>query len=148
MIGIYAVIAELPNAVDMQIGKRMRDHFENGFYGYIGSALGGLEKRVTRHLGNRKRLHWHIDYLLDIAKIRELVYAETYQKIECLIAHALSGKLASKFNFGCSDCNCSSHLFFCRSLEDLSASITESFNILNLNPFRIRNLVDSTLHRC
>lgn len=147
MSGIYAVIVELPKTDDIQIGKRMRDHFEKGFYGYIGSALSGLERRLARHLGNRKRLHWHIDYLLNMATIKELVYAETFQKKECLIANILSKKLPSKLNFGCSDCNCSSHLFFCPSLDDLSESIIESFKGSNLNPFKIRNPVNFTLHR-
>ena len=87
--GIYVVIAELPRAMDIQIGRRRKDHFESGFYAYVGSALNGLERRLSRHLGNRKKLHWHIDYLLNVATVREVVCAQTSQKLECLIARAL-----------------------------------------------------------
>jgi Uri superfamily endonuclease len=137
MRGIYVVIAELPDETYIQIGRRNKEHFEKGFYAYVGSALSGLEKRLARHLGNRKRLHWHIDYLLDVAKIREVVYAETNQKKECLIAHALSGKLASKLNFGCSDCDCPSHLFFCQDFYTLRETVFNSFNLLDLTPSEI-----------
>jgi len=61
--GIYAVIAELPQAMDIPLGQRRKDHFENGFYAHVGSALNGLATRLARHLGSRKRLHWHTDYL-------------------------------------------------------------------------------------
>ena len=147
MSGIYVVITELPKTMDIQIGRRKKDHFETGFYGYVGSALSGLEKRLARHLGNRKRLHWHIDYLLNVATVRAVVHAETTQKKECLIAHALSGKLASKSNFGCSDCNCPSHLFFCQELGDLNEAVLDSFKLLNLNPSKIADCADFTIHR-
>ena len=87
--GIYVVIAELPQAMDIPVGQRRKDHFENGFYAYVGSALNGLEKRLARHLGDRKSLHWHIDYLLHEASVREIIYAQTNQKLECLIAYSL-----------------------------------------------------------
>jgi len=137
MNGIYIVIAEMPRTMDIQIGRRRKDHFERGFYGYVGSASSGLEKRLARHLGNRKILHWHIDYLLNIAKVRAVVYAETNQKKECLISHTLSRKLASKLNFGCSDCNCPSHLFFYQDFDTLRETILNSFNLLDLTPLEI-----------
>jgi Uri superfamily endonuclease len=145
MRGIYVVIAELPKAMDMQIGRRRRDHFEKGFYGYVGSALNGLEKRLARHLDKRKKLHWHIDYFLNVATVRAVVYAETSKKKECLIAYALSGKLPSISNFGCSDCNCTSHLFFCQDLENLNEAVLHSFNLLNLNPLKIIDCADFTI---
>lgn len=132
--GTYVVIAELPEAIDIKIGRRREDHFEKGFYGYVGSALNGLEKRLARHLGKRKRIHWHIDYLLNVATVRAVIYVKTNQKKECLIARALSGKLASKPKFGCSDCNCPSHLFFCQDLEGLESCILDSFKLLKLKP--------------
>ena len=137
MSGIYVVVAELSRAMDIQIGKRRRDHFEKGFYGYVGSALYGLERRLSRHLGNRNKLYWHIDYLLNMATVREIVYAKTRQKFECPIAYALSGKLAAKLDFGCSDCNCTSHLFYCKNLENLNETVLDSFKFCNLNPLII-----------
>lgn len=131
------VIAELPGAMDIKIGRRRTDHFEKGFYGYVGSALNGLEKRLARHLGKRKRIYWHIDYLLNVAAVRTVIYVRTGQKKECLIARALSGKLAAKPRFGCSDCDCPSHLFYCQNLEGLEASVLDSFKLLKLKPVKM-----------
>jgi Uri superfamily endonuclease len=134
MTGTYVILAELGEARDVQVGRRRKDHFEKGFYGYVGSALGGLEKRVARHLHTQKKLYWHIDYFLNMVTVRAVVYAETSQKKECLIALALSSKLASKPHFGCSDCNCPSHLFFCQDFEILRNTVLDSFKLLNLKP--------------
>jgi Uri superfamily endonuclease len=42
--------------------------FSPGRYIYVGSALNGIEPRVSRHLrtngGHLGSIHWHIDYLL------------------------------------------------------------------------------------
>ena len=140
--GIYVVIAELPETKDIQIGRRRTEPFNKGFYGYAGSALNGLEKRLSRHLGNRKKLLWHIDYLLNIATVRKIVYAPTGQKKECLMARNLSGEFAGKAGFGCSDCNCRSHLFYCQDLGILDQAVIDSFNILNLYPLRTKDNTD------
>jgi Uri superfamily endonuclease len=135
--GIYVLLIEIGKSNDIQVGKRRNYHFDDGYYAYVGSALGSLEKRVARHLDTQKKLYWHIDYLLNIAVVREIIYAETNQKNECLIAQALSKKLASKSGFGCSDCNCSSHLFFCHDLNTLRDIVFNSFDLLNLTPSKI-----------
>lgn len=137
MRGIYVLLIEIGKSSDIQIGKRRNYHFGEGYYAYVGSALGSLEKRVARHLDAQKNLYWHIDYLLNLAIVREVIYAETNQKKECLIAQALSEKLASKSGFGCSDCNCSSHLFFCHDFDTLREAVLNSFNLLNLVPSEI-----------
>ena len=33
--------------------------------------MGGLDARVARHLRAEKKLHWHIDYLLERASVTE-----------------------------------------------------------------------------
>jgi Uri superfamily endonuclease len=83
-------------------------------------------------VSRRKKLHWHIDYLLNVAMVRAVIYAETSQKKECLVAQVLSQKLASQPNFGCSDCNCLSHLFFCQDFKDLDETVLDSFKFLCL----------------
>jgi Uri superfamily endonuclease len=135
--GIYVLLIEIGKSNDIQVGKRRNYHFDDGYYAYVGSALGSLEKRVARHLDTQKKLYWHIDYLLNMAVVREIIYAETNQKNECLIAQALSEKLASKSGFGCSDCNCSSHLFFCHDFDTLREIVLNSFYLLNLTPSKI-----------
>ena len=144
--GIYVVIAELTQAMDIPEGQRRKDHFVSGFYTYVGSALNGLEKRLARHLGKRKSLHWHIDYLLHEASVRGIIYAQTNQKLECLIAYSLFRKLAAKPNFGCSDCRCTSHLFYHQDLEILNGAVSDSFSSLGLNPTRLKIFTDLGIH--
>ena len=134
MKGLYVLLVEIDKLYNIQVGRRWNCLFEEGYYAYVGSALGNLEKRVARHLSAQKKLHWHIDYLLNWSTVREVIYSETSQKKECLIAQALSEKLASKSGFGCSDCHCSSHLFFCRNYDKLRRQVLDSFNLLNLTP--------------
>ncbi len=137
MVGIYVVLAELEEAQEIQVGKRHSFAFEKGFYGYVGSALGGLESRLAGHLSDRKKLHWHIDYLLHKAIVREIIYAETNQRKECLVAQALSIRLPSISGFGCSDCDCPSHLFFCQHFEVLKECALDSFKFVNLSSLQI-----------
>ncbi|MDZ4245940.1 MAG: DUF123 domain-containing protein, partial [Dehalococcoidia bacterium] len=67
MAGIYIVLAELTKPLDLQVRSGRIFYLEQGFYAYVGSALSGLDKRIGRHLKTRKKLFWHIDYLLDRA---------------------------------------------------------------------------------
>ena len=134
MRGIYVLLIETVKSGDVRVGRRGNYHFEPGYCAYVGSALGNLEKRIARHLDTNKKLHWHIDYLLTSATVRRVIYAETDRKIECLIARVLSTQLASKPGFGCSDCNCPSHLFFCRDFDTLKKTVINAFRALNLVP--------------
>ena len=137
MTGIYVVLAELDKAQQIQVGKKRSFAFAKGFYGYVGSALVNLENRLARHLSTRKKLHWHIDYLLRSATVRAVIYAETDQKKECLVAQVLSWRLPSLLGFGCSDCDCPSHLFFCQDLEVLTECIIDGFKLVKLSPLQI-----------
>ena len=135
--GVYTVIAELLQATDLTIGRRRNDSFEKGFYAYVGSALNGLEKRLGRHLGKRKKLHWHIDYFLESAVVREIVFAPTIVNMECSIARSLSDKLSAIPGFGCSDCHCRSHLYYNPAIEDLTAAVLSGFKQSNLTTGRL-----------
>ncbi len=134
MTGIYVILIELNRPNSILAGKKHRFDFQKGFYGYVGSALSGLEKRLERHLGSRKRPHWHVDYLLRAAKIRNIICAETSMRKECMLAQTLSQRLPLIAGFGCSDCNCQSHLFFCQDFEVLKVSVFDAFKSLELNP--------------
>jgi Uri superfamily endonuclease len=135
MTGIYVMLIELERPHLILAGKKHRFDFQKGFYGYVGSALSGLEKRLERHLSSRKRLHWHVDYLLRAAKIRNIICAETGMRKECMLAQTLSQRLPLIAGFGCSDCHCQSHLFFCQDIEVLKACVFDAFRSLELNPF-------------
>ncbi|MDH7507093.1 MAG: GIY-YIG nuclease family protein [Candidatus Thermoplasmatota archaeon] len=112
MKGSYILIIKLEEDKKIQIGKLGEIFFKNGFYVYVGSALNGIEQRINRHLRKNKKKHWHIDYLLDYAKVIEILYKESRTRLECNIAEIFDKQLFSISGFGCSDCKCKSHLFF------------------------------------
>jgi Uri superfamily endonuclease len=113
MKGIYLLMIEVKKNIKQKIGKLGGIRFEKGDYIYIGSAQNGIEKRIERHLKKKKKNFWHIDYLLsnrDVV-INKIYCKEGEKKEECKTAEELSknGKPIAKF--GCSDCDCKSHLF-------------------------------------
>ena len=115
MKGAYILIIELTNNQKIQIGKLGNIFFKKGFYVYIGSSMNNLEKRINRHLSKDKKIHWHIDYLLNKARIFESYLKENNYKEECKLANFfLKEKLEKIDSFGCTDCNCKSHLFYGR----------------------------------
>src|SRR5690606_5372732 len=101
-----------PKAV--RVGALGRCHFASGWYVYSGSAKNGLVQRVGRHLRHRKRLRWHIDYLLAVAdEVDAFVLAGTAMS-ECRLHTGLRGGDAPVTGFGSSDCSCESHLMHFR----------------------------------
>ena len=134
MQGTYVLLIGLTKSSDTPIGKRGNYSFEAGYYAYVGSALNSLEKRIERHVRIEKKPHWHIDYLLKEAKVRQVVYAETDKKQECTIAKELLMTLKLVRGFGCSDCKCEAHLFYHKDLNILRETVLRGFMALNLIP--------------
>ena len=102
----------------------------------MGSALGpGGLKRVKRHINlsrNKDRNpKWHVDYLhLSPAfRLVSAVYAFTSSQLECALASRIGGNFVS--GFGCTDCMCSSHLFY-RNKSPL-LEVIETFEVLGLS---------------
>lgn len=112
MKGSYILVINLEIDKSIQIGKLGNIYFKKGFYTYIGSAQNGLKQRINRHLRSEKKYHWHIDYLLKHAKIEDIYSKESNQNEECIISKKFNEKFLSIPKFGCSDCNCISHLFY------------------------------------
>jgi Uri superfamily endonuclease len=112
MKGSYVLLIRVEKARKINIGRLGVLEFRPGFYAYVGSGMNNLEKRVSRHLGSRKKFFWHIDYLLQRAGIVEVFQAESRERLECGIAGRLAKKLSSVPRFGSSDCRCKSHLFY------------------------------------
>jgi Uri superfamily endonuclease len=126
MKGIYTLIITLDKNKKIKIGRLGTVDFKKGYYVYIGSALNSLEGRLKRHLRADKKIHWHIDYLLNEAKINEILFFETEEKLECKFAKKMQKNLDVIKNFGASDCSCDGHLFFSKDdpahlLEDFSS---------------------------
>jgi Uri superfamily endonuclease len=81
--GVYQLHLRLDKPKRIRVGKLGVFTFPAGRYIYTGSAMNGLIGRLRRHLKKRKKLHWHIDYLLRHAKIETIFVLETGERVEC-----------------------------------------------------------------
>lgn len=114
--GIYQLVFRLRLKRSVRIGRHGFFSFPAGYYVYTGSALRGLESRIARHLRRRKRMWWHIDYLLRYCQVLEVKKYGTDQS-ECGLSRRvgdLPGSRVVVTGFGSSDCKCSTHLFYFR----------------------------------
>lgn len=124
--GAYFLCISIEEELEISVGALGRLYFLPGRYLYIGSAMNGLEARILRHiktnLGINKVVHWHIDYLLKEPQVRiDYIYIKvTDEKIECALAAEVSERGLPIKGFGCSDCNCVSHLFRVEKFDFLS----------------------------
>lgn len=121
--GSYVLLIGLDDEEVITIGNRAGIVFFPGYYAYVGSAMNGLRQRLSRHIRNEKRKHWHIDYLLERASIIDVAVHETDSKSECAIARVLGSDFDIVPGFGSSDCRCPSHLFYAREQRGLRAGI-------------------------
>lgn len=129
--GTYVLLMHLATAQILHVGALGPCLFEAGYYLYVGSAMGGLRQRVSRHARAAKRLHWHIDYLLAEAFLCEVWYHVGCERLECAWAQALTrvpqlGAYGAPL--GASDCACRTHLFYARErprAEVLRASFVD-----------------------
>jgi len=123
MRGTYILLIEIKNKKTIEIGRLGLISFERGFYAYVGSALNNLEKRIKRHITKKKKIYWHIDYLLQIGNVIDVFYLDSNKKEECNIAKKLENKLFGVTGFGCSDCKCAAHLFYVSNKDIYKAII-------------------------
>ena len=114
--GIYCLVFKNPSCT-VRVGALGEVAFHKGWHIYVGSALGsGGLARLERHtlLSRNKDKHpkWHVDWLSTNPgfSLRYTVFAMTGEQLECLFAGALGGENIP--GFGCSDCDCTSHLFY------------------------------------
>ena len=119
MKGSYILVLIVPEQVSLTIGALGKITFPKGYYAYIGSAMNSLEKRIHRHLSKKKKLHWHIDYLLKCAKVDRVLIRVSTKREECFLAKHVSLKGTPVPGFGCSDCHCDSHLFRIKNPQSL-----------------------------
>jgi len=111
--GVYVLIIQVDRDADVNVGALGKLTFEKGLYAYVGSAQTNLEKRIRRHFRKEKRKFWHVDYLLDndAAKIATVFFKNADKSEECETAKIINERGRAISGFGCSDCNCNSHLF-------------------------------------
>ncbi|MDY6770495.1 MAG: GIY-YIG nuclease family protein [Candidatus Nanohaloarchaea archaeon] len=111
--GSYALLIAVDGPREIEVGALGGLSFD-GWYVYSGSAFGpGGFARIDRHresfADGVKQPHWHIDYLADNSATElAAVYATEGEDIECRVARSLPGEPVP--DFGCSDCDCRSHL--------------------------------------
>jgi len=110
--GIYFLLIRLKNPIEISLmGKTAK--FPRGFYVYTGSAQKNLTHRIERHRRKNKKLHWHIDFLLekaDVIDVKIIYGASRYD--ETIFAEkwaALSDFIPMK-KFGATDSKAKTHL--------------------------------------
>jgi Uri superfamily endonuclease len=136
--GIYCLVLK-NSACTVRIGALGRISFAAGWHCYVGSALGpGGLVRLERHISLKehrdKKPKWHIDYLLTDPRfvVAYAVSAPTTEQLECRLAAALACEGTGVIKFGCSDCNCPSHLLYRR--RNPKDEILSAFASLGLHP--------------
>ncbi|UCF96297.1 MAG: GIY-YIG nuclease family protein [Spirochaetaceae bacterium] len=130
--GAYLLVIEVKRRSTLRVGSLGEIQFESGWYVYVGSGMLNLSARIARHHRKRKKLHWHIDYLLDGAETGDITSLpiRCRQNLECSLARDVSRLAAGHTpRFGCSDCSCTSHLLR-----------------FDVNPLQSRPFLDLLLH--
>ena len=111
--GTYVLFVTLGSDRNITVGARGPHLFKAGTYCYVGSAMAGLDQRLTRHLAHEKTLKWHIDYLTTVCDSSEawISYPEPIPECELADRVGVLGGIPEMEHFGCSDCRCLTHLF-------------------------------------
>jgi len=117
--GSYSLVISVLRSVSVVVGALGAVQFKKGFYVYTGRAKRNLRARIERHLRSEKRLHWHIDYLLneESARVADVVVRPGLERSECemnMQIASLPGAETCVPGFGSSDCanGCGAHLVF------------------------------------
>ena len=152
--GIYALIIKLPKSTLVKIGKMGSFLFKEGIYLYIGSAMGqgssSLEGRIRRHIENKKKVFWHIDYFLQskICRITHIMSAASTTDMECRIVKRIEKNLHTSIpveKFGSSDCSCTAHFFKVNNGNlNLLDELERFFLEFDISPMFIKYISTST----
>ena len=111
--GTYVLFLHFLSDLEIEVGSLGHIFLPAGWYCYVGSAMGGLDQRVSRHLAHSKTVRWHIDRLTLKADEMFAMEHEGDSITECTLGRILEGAGAEPAaeGFGCSDCTCRTHLF-------------------------------------
>lgn len=109
----YQLHINIKDNTEISIGKFGKFIFPKGDYIYTGSAKKNIGGRIQRHQSNfpDKKLHWHIDYLLN-DKNAKITKTEKFSDEECELNKRTCGEIIIA-GFGSSDCQnkCKSHVW-------------------------------------
>ena len=130
--GSYVLKVRLDEESVIDVGSLRAVKFETGWYAYVGSSRTTNFTRIERHAelsrGENQTRHWHIDYLLGLNKSELIGSYTTNADVECSIAK--STDLTGVEDFGCSDCDCDTHLYFTDNEAEFDDELSESFQEL------------------
>ena len=106
----YQLHINLSANIEIVIGKLGKFTFPMGNYIYTGSAKKNIDARIERHKSKDKKMHLHIDYLLNY-KNTKITEVQKFDEEECILNQKASGEIIVA-GFGSSDCKngCKSHL--------------------------------------
>lgn len=111
--GTYVLVLRNDSDRELDIGRLGKIRFKKGFYVYVGSAQGSLQRRLMRHLSTKKKKRWHIDYLGDNMKVFRVFTIRGERKYEKELAMDLMGICDDYVpGFGAGDSRVKSHLFY------------------------------------
>ena len=133
MKGCYCLIIQLNKTSEIKIGKKLgKIKFKKGYYVYVGSAMNSLTARIERHLSDDKKMHWHVDYLLKKAEVSEVIYNQSKRKIECKLSQYISKNSEGIPDFGCSDCECESHLYYFKNKKEAVECVESAYDSIEM----------------
>jgi Uri superfamily endonuclease len=133
--GVYILLLYLPTVETLTVGKLGTFDFPAGWYAYVGSAFGagGLIGRLKHHLKPVAHPHWHIDYLRQVAQVKEIWLSPSAERREQAwvdLMLAIPGAMVIVEGFGASDSVKESHLIYFEvrpSLEDFTVGVRSRF---------------------
>ena len=131
------MLIHVPYDIQLSIGVLGDLKLKAGYYAYVGSALGGLEARVQRHVGENKKIHWHVDHLLTRGRVIDVIQGETKERKECAVAEELAKHLKPIAGFGSSDCKCESHLFYGPDFNEIRKIVLTSLKECNIKTVKL-----------
>ena len=140
--GGYILLLDLEEESKIRIGRLGDITFDSGYYAYVGSAMRGLKQRISRHLRQEKKFHWHIDYLLEEANVLNVIACQSGNSIECLIANEIGKEYKVINGFGSSDCKCPGHLYY--STFDFGNRIMRKLGSAGMKPYLIPVIKDDS----
>lgn len=115
--GLYQLVIRLPRPRRIRVGSLGIQPFAAGYYLYTGRARRDLERRIRTHLAPRRRRWWHIDYLMQYGRLRQIRVRLGRRLSECAHHRQSAAQGAGTpwvRQFGASDCRCGGHLLYSR----------------------------------
>lgn len=119
--GSYCLIINVKNRMYLKIGRKVKKYFPAGFYVYVGSAMNNPDRRIARYISTDKKIHWHIDYLLEHSQLVCIFRIDSTVRLECGISNSiyLKSEATVTQGFGASDCSCKTHLHYFRNSSEI-----------------------------